>query len=271
VNGWSAVVVALTLAAAGPAAAQFPSPPPEQLKGTPVTPARLPDGRPNWTGFWVTPNGLLETYRGPSGVTGQAPGANTRSTRRQDIPALKPPYDQRYAEALRKSAAGEIPDLVAACFPPGMPRMMVMVYGMEILQTPKIISITSEWQAATRRIWMDQKEHPPADELDPTYMGDSIGHWEGDTLVIDTVGIREDVPLDFGQVPHSPNMKIKERFTQVSPGVLVDEITIDDPDVFKEPWKYKMVYLHRPGLRLKEYVCLENNRNVDENGQAVFK
>jgi hypothetical protein len=66
-------------------------------------------------------------------------------------------------------------------------------------------------------------------------------------------------------------MKIKERFTQVSPGVLVDEITIDDPDVFKEPWKYKMVYLHRPGLRLKEYVCLENNRNVDENGQAVFK
>jgi hypothetical protein len=264
-------VLALTLAAAGSAAAQFAAPPPEQLKGTPVIPARLPDGRPNLTGFWVVPNGLLEVYRGPSGITGQAPGANTRSTRRQDIPPLKSHYEELYAETLRKSAAGELPDAVAACFPPGMPRMMGMVYGMEILQTPKIISITSEWQAATRRIWMDLAEHPPADELDPTYAGHSIGHWEGDALVVETVGIREDVPLDFTNLPHSPKLRVTERFTQVSPGVLVDEITIDDPDLFEEPWRYRLAYLHRPALRLQEYVCLENNRNVGPDGRPVFE
>ncbi len=162
-------------------------------------------------------------------------------------------------------------DAVAACFPPGMPAMMGMVYGMEILQTPKIISITSEWQAATRRIWMDLKEHPPAEELDPTYAGHSIGRWEGDTLVVETVGIREDVALDFSYLPHSPKLKIVERFTQISPGVLVNEITIDDPDLFEEPWKYRLVYLHRPNLRLTEYVCLENNRNVGPDGQSVFE
>jgi hypothetical protein len=262
-------VLALVLfATACPIAAQFPAPPAEQLKGTPVTPARLPDGRPNWNGFWVTPNGLLEVYRGPSGITGQGPGAN-RPSRRQDIPALKSPYKERYEEAVQKATAGELPDAVAACFPPGMPRMMGMVYGMEILQTPKIISITSEWQAATRRVWMDLEDHPPEDELDLTYAGHSIGRWEDDTLVVETVGIRDDVPLDFSHLPHSPKLKVTERFTQISPGVLVNDITIDDPGLFEQTWKYRLAYLHKPDLRLTEYVCLENNRNVDADGRTI--
>jgi len=268
-SAWRLGVLALAFVT-GPLAAQFPAPPPEQLKGTPVTPARLPDGRPNWNGFWVTPNGLLEIYRGPSGITGQGPGAN-RPSRRQDIPALKSPYKERYEEAVAKAAAGELPDPVAACFPPGMPRMMGMVYGMEILQTPKIISITSEWQAATRRVWMDLEDHPQEDELDLTYAGHSIGRWEGDTLVVETVGIRDDVPLDFTHLPHSPKLKVTERFTQISPGVLVNDITIDDPDLFEQAWKYKLVYLHKPNLRLMEYVCLENNRNVDADGRTTFE
>jgi len=80
----------------------------------------------------------------------------------------------------------------------GMPRMMGMIYGMELLQTPGQITMTSEWQDASRRVWLNRSQHPPADELDPTYAGDSIGHWQGDTLVVDTVGVREDVPLNFG-------------------------------------------------------------------------
>ena len=67
---WAIGAVVLGLAVAGPAAAQLPHAPVEQLKGNPLTPARLPDGHPNWTGFWTEPNGLLDTYRGPSGVTG---------------------------------------------------------------------------------------------------------------------------------------------------------------------------------------------------------
>ena len=80
---------------------------------------------------------------------------------------------------------------------------------------------------------MDLKTHPPAEELDDTYAGHSIGHWEGDTLVVDTVGIREDVPLDRSRIPHSPKVSLVERFSQFSPGVLVNEITIEDPEVFE--------------------------------------
>ena len=149
--------------------------------------------------------------------------------------------------------------------------MMGMVYGMEILQTPKIIAITSEWQAATRRVWLDLKAHPPADELDDTYAGHSIGRWEGDTLVVDTVGVRPDVGLDQSRLPHSPKMQIIERFIQTSPGVLEDQITIEDPDAFTAPWKQTRIYHYRPDLRMREYNCLDNNRNVDPvSGGAVF-
>jgi hypothetical protein len=238
-------------------------------------PARLPDGRPNWTGFWVPPGGMLEVYQGPSGVTRAAAGSNPNTiptAPRDDGPALKSPYKEQYAETLKKAAQGLVPDLTALCFPPGMPRMMGMIYGMEILQTPDIISITSEWQAATRRIWMDLKTHPPADELDPTYAGHSIGRWEGDTLVVETVGVREDIPIDRAMTPHSANMRITERFSQSSPGVLTNEMTIVDPDALVTPVKQTRTYRYRPDLRLREYVCVENNRNVDPaSGQATFK
>jgi hypothetical protein len=240
--------------------------------GQPVQPARLPDGRPNWTGFWVLPGGMLDVYRGPSGVTGPGVGPNVNTNQpRSDGPVLKSPYKERYAETLKKAAQGLIPDMLALCFPPGMPRMMGAIYGLEILQTPNIIAITSEWQAETRRIWMDLKEHPPADELDPTYAGHSIGHWEGDTLVVDTVGIREDLPIDRALTPHSANMRIIERFSQSQPGVLTVEMTILDPEVTDTPQKQTRTYRYRPDLRLREDNCLENNRNVDPaSGKATF-
>ena len=263
-----AAVLTLTLAVAEPAAAQFAAPAAEKLKGEAVTPARLPDGRPNWTGFWIRPNGLLENYRGPSGVTGQPATANTPTVRR-DIPVLKSPYKERYEEGVKKAAANELGSSTAACLPQGMPRMMGAIYGLEILQTPKIIAMTSEWQFESRRIWMDVKEHPPEDELDPTFEGHSIGRWEGDVLVVETVGIR--VPIDQNQVPRSEKVKVIERFREVSPGVLVDDITVIDPDVMETPWNYQLTYVHKPDFRIKEYVCLENNRHVDAEGRTEFK
>jgi hypothetical protein len=147
--------------------------------------------------------------------------------------------------------------------------MMVMVYGMEFLQTPGQIAITSEWQAASRRVWLNQK-HPPAEELDPTYAGHSIGHWEDDTLVVDTVGVREDVPVNYSGLPHGPRLHIVERFTSKKPGILVNEINITDPDAFVAPWVEVQTYRFRPELSLREFVCLENNRNVGPQGEAQF-
>lgn len=268
---WAIIVLALALVA-GPAAAQSGRPRlrPEQIKAAPVVPARLPDGHPNWTGFWVPPGGLLDTYRGPSGIEGAPPNVNVPVVRK-DIPAMKSPYKEEYEATIKKALAGTVPDPVAACFPPGMPAMMGAVYGLEILQTPNIIAITSEWQAENRRIWMDLKKHPSGDDLDPSYAGNSIGHWEGDTLVVDTVGLRKDVSLDARYLPHSDKTRLIERFSQAAPGVLVDNMTVEDPDVFVTPWKYRLVYVHKPDFRLQEYSCLDNNRNVDAEGRTAFK
>ncbi len=237
-------------------------------------PRRLADGKPNWTGFWSSVGGLLDEYRGPSFL--EAPKGGNAAGQGPPPPGpgpslLKSPYKEQYSEYLSKAATGLVADPVALCYPPGMPRMMVAVYGMEILQTPEQIAITSEWQAASRRVWMKVKTHPDPEELDPTYAGHSIGKWEGDTLVIDTVGIRKDVPVDYMGLPQSGNMHVVERITETSPGILVNEITIDDPEAFSAPWKQKYTYRYRPDLHLQEYTCLENNRNIGEHGEAVFK
>jgi hypothetical protein len=240
----------------------------------PPSPKRLPDGKPNWTGFWAPVGGLLDIDIGLGGVpaTSDAPAGSDRLRRApfSNYSALKSPYKERLDKFTADAAAGKVADPVALCFPPGMPRMMVMVYGMEFLQTAGQITITSEWQAASRRIWLNQRKHPSDDVLDPTYAGHSIGHWEGDTLVVDTVGVREDVPVNYLGLPHSKSMHIVEKFTSKTPGLLTDEITVEDPNAFVSPWVEVETYRYRPDQHLQEYECLENNRNVGPQGEAVF-
>jgi hypothetical protein len=238
-------------------------------------PARLPDGKPNWTGFWDLPNGFLEVYRGPAGVTGRGGGRGAINVpqRRTDIPEMKSPHKERYEALLQQAEAGTLADPGALCLPQGMPGMMGAIYGMEILQTAKIIAISSEFKAGTRRIWMDEKAHPPADELDETFVGHSIGRWEGDVLVVDTVGIRTDVAMGGRPpLPHSNKLRIVERFRQTAPGTLVDEMTFSDPDVYVASWTETRTYRYRADLTLQEFVCQENNRNVDPtSGVTTFK
>ncbi len=270
-----AALAGVLLGVSAPASAAQPAA--KEKKQAAPEPRRLPDGKPNWTGFWSPVGGLLEQYRGPGG-TAVPKGDAVRSDggpASQKPPfagssPLKSPYKEQHAEYLAKAAKGSVPDPVALCYPPGMPRMMVMVYGMELLQTPGQIAMTSEWQAASRRVWLNEKTHPDPEELDPTYAGHSIGRWEGDTLVIDTVGIRLDVPVDFLGLPHSDKLHVVERIAEKSPGILVNEITIEDPVAFTAPWKETLTYRYRPELHLQEYTCLENNRNVGANGEQDF-
>lgn len=90
---------------------------------------------------------------------------------------------------------------------------------------------------------MDLENHPPADGLGPTYADHSIGRWEGNTLAFDTVGIREDVPLDYTGIPHGNQVSVNERITQVSAGALVSRITITDPKVFVEQCVFDWVQI----------------------------
>ncbi|MBL8642319.1 MAG: hypothetical protein JNK21_00185 [Rhodospirillaceae bacterium] len=272
------LALALGLLSTAPAAAVQPGVP---------EPVRLPDGKPNWTGFWALQGGVLQKDFGP-GFVAPAPKAGDQAKEvapKQDDKAdgsgepklvgpaalLKSPYREQFIEILKKEAQGEPAfDPTSVCFPPGMPRMMNMTYGMEILQTPKVIAITSEWGPGTRRIWMDGRSHPPAEILDPTYAGHSIGRWEGDVLVVDTVGLRTEAVITQQGLMHSDKLRLEERFYSPKPGVLVDEITVIDPEVFTAPWKMVRAYDFMPELSLQEYVCQDNNRNITPDGKPDF-
>jgi len=115
-----------------------------------------------------------------------------------------------------------------------------------------------------RHIYTDGRSHPPADEVWPTKAGDSVGHWDGDTLVVDTIGIKDYVR--FRDAPHTRAMRIKERLKLVAPDILWDEITIEDPEVLEKAWTTTFAYRRMPGYEIIEYVCEDNREYADENG-----
>jgi len=153
------------------------------------------------------------------------------------------------------------------CIPDGMPAMMQGMFPMEIFQRPEQINITQEAFNQTRRVYMDETL-PPANELDPTFYGRSVGHWEGDTLVIETTGIKDYVR--FRWAPHSEAMKITERLTLLAPDILRNEIVVED-EYLERPWTYSYTYRRMPGYKLLEYVCEDNRDYVDENGNQTLR
>src|SRR5204863_858744 len=148
--------------------------------------------------------------------------------------ALKPEYAKPYearraAEAAANSRGEPLPNPSSSCVPYGMPSMMsVAVYPIEIIQTPKQITIIAEAFSEVRRIYMDLPQ-TKIDEVPPGYYGRSVGRWEGETLVIDTVGIKESV--QYQRMLHSDQMRITERMRLITPDVLHDQLTIEDPVV----------------------------------------
>jgi len=150
------------------------------------------------------------------------------------------------------------------CIPNGMPQMMFPIYPLEILQSHGQVTIIAEAMSQVRRIFLD-REQTKIEETPPTYFGHSVGHWEGDTLVVDTVGVKEEV-LGYRDIPHSDQMRIKERLRLVSPDVLHDEITIEDPLVLEKPWTFTFAYRRSPGYEMLEYVCDNNREYVDDKG-----
>jgi hypothetical protein len=164
-------------------------------------------------------------------------------------------------------AKGQEQDTQAAnCLPPGMPHVMDQPYPIQVLLTPGDVTIIQEAYMQVRHVHTDGRKHP--DNPDLTFNGDSIGHWEGDTLVIDTVGLAPDALLQAG-VQHSDKMHIVERLRLSDPNMLEIRTTIDDPGVLAQPWTFVGRYARHADWSLTEYVCEQNNRNsVDATGKA---
>ena len=153
-------------------------------------------------------------------------------------------------------------DPEAHCLPTGVPR--IAPYPWRILQTPTHIFFLFEGNIHSyRQIFMDGRPHPQPGDLDPTWYGHSIGHFEGNTLVVDTIGYNDLFWFDFKGHPHTERLHTIERYTFDGPNKLVNEVTIDDPGAYERPFQVTFTANRAPaGFELMEYICQENNQDL---------
>jgi hypothetical protein len=212
---------------------------------------------PDLTGVWAP-------YRGGRGADPKlaAPPATPI--------VLKAPYAaafdaKRKAEAEAAAKGEPIASSAVACVPYGMPRMMqVALYPIEILPTRGQITIVAEAFSEVRRIYMNVPQQPIGD-VPPGYYGRSVGKWDGDALVVDTVGVKTTVP-SYQNMPHSDQMRITERIRLITTDILHDQITIEDPIVLEKPITYTLAYRRMPGYEMVEFVCDNNREYIDDKG-----
>jgi hypothetical protein len=210
-----------------------------------------------------------------SGVWGrsfQRPGVKS-DPRLVPPPAAEPELTAAYAadwKALREAERqsdlkGEpLANTSTVCLPDGMPQMMFAIYPLEILQTRGQVTIIEEAYSQVRRVYMD-KPQMNIEDVPPGYYGHSVGHWESDTLVVDTVGVKESV-RGMRDLPHTDQMRITERLHLIAPDILQDQITLTDPKVLVKPWTTTFVYKRLPNYEMLEYVCENNREYVDDKG-----
>lgn len=217
---------------------------------------------PDLTGIW----GI---YRGGPGSDPQyrAPAPSPLVLK----PVYDGPYRTRQAEEAAAAKRGEqLATPGAECIPYGVPTMMsVAIYPVEFIQTPKQITIIAEAFSEVRRVYLDRPQEK-IEDVAPGYYGRSVGHWEGDTLVVDTIGIKPAVTLRG--IPHSPQMRVTERIRMLAPDILHDQITIEDPVVLEKPYTYTVAYKRMPkDYEMVEFVCDNNREYVDANGIVRLK
>ena len=239
--------------------------------------AQEPQAHPDFTGVYYTFNpdaagrGRAAAPPGAAGARGTAaapprpvPVIDGRAGRPATAPKLRPEYLARW-EVMRKSrmAGSSDTDPNANCLSAGMPSMMGMGYGMEIQHTKDKVTIYGELNDVYRRIFLDGRKPSQRTLDDPTFAGYSVGHWEGDTLVVDTVALREDTLLDLFS-PHSDQLTVHESMRFTSPGILEDRTTATDPKALLEP--FTQVHTYRkaspPNDELREFSCAEGLKST---------
>jgi len=178
-------------------------------------------------------------------------------------PALTPDYAAK-RKALQDAARED--NETANCLPQGMPGIMGQPYPMEFLLTPGQVTIVIEAYQQVRHIYTDGRPLPA--DPDPKFHGSSVGRWEGDTLVVETIGFSPLTQL-APNTPHSGKMRIAERFRLADPDTMTIETTITDPEALTAPFVSSRTLRRHRDWTLAEYICEENNRNsVDQNGKA---
>ncbi|HTY94061.1 MAG TPA: hypothetical protein VMC02_09245 [Steroidobacteraceae bacterium] len=175
------------------------------------------------------------------------------------LPPMTREARARYAAAVRARRAGKPDfDTIQTCRPHGLPRILFAAYPIEILQEPRQVTFIHEVQHMPRMVYLGEAL-PPLQDIDPNWMGLSVGRWDGDTLIVDSEGFNDLTTLDAAGLPHSTQLRVAERIRKLDPDTLEDVITIVDPQTYLQPWSTRVTLRRQPGARLKEYACTESN------------
>ena len=251
------VVMLASAAAALMAVFQFGATPAARAAET-ARPLRTADGKPNLNGLWQainTANWDLEEHGARPGLVamgaaGAAPGGPS-VVEGGSIPYLPAALAKKKENFDNRLTA----DPEIKCYMPGVPRATYMPYPFQIVQTPQSILIAYEFAGASRVIHMDKAPPIPAD----SWMGTSVGHWEGDTLVVDVTNMIDQTWFDRAGNFHSDALHVVERYTPMGGDALMYEATIEDPQVYSRPWKISMPLYRRleKNAQLNEFKCVE--------------
>jgi hypothetical protein len=209
---------------------------------------RLADGTPN---LGPLEDGLGFWDRGSGPMVG---GASYPPP--EDVPFK--PWSRALYDYRQETLAKDDPHV--RCAPPGASRQFAVPFGLQVVQVPhmnKIFVMSGGSTRPWREIHMDGRPHP--EYVNPSYFGHSIGHWEGDTLVVDTIGFNERFWLHREGYPHTESLHLIERFSRPTIGSLNYEITIDDPQAYTAPWSTSWIKSWNPDEEIIEYFCQDNN------------
>jgi hypothetical protein len=220
---------------------------------------RTADGKPNLNGIWQalnTANWDLEAHAARPGLVVALGAEAAEPGGLGVVEGGTIPYLPAAVATRKKNFENRLTaDPEIKCYLPGVPRAAYMPYPFQIFQSDKAIAIAYEYDGAFRNIYLKDPGPAPAD----SWMGQSVGHWEGDTLVVDVTGLDERTWLDRSGNYHSDALHVVERYTPLSPDTMTYEATVEDTKVFSRPWKISMpLYRHvEKNAQLLEFKCVE--------------
>jgi len=221
--------------------------------------ARTADGKPDLNGVWQalnTANWDLQDHAARIGPLVALGAAFSVPAGSGVVEGNEIPYLPEAAEKKKENAAKWLTsDPEIKCYLPGVPRATYMPYPFQIFQTRENVLIAYEFAGAVRTIYVDSKQESPSD----TWMGWSVGHWEGDTLVVDVTSFNDQTWFDRAGNFHSDALHVVERYTPTGKDAIEYEATIEDPKVFSKPWKIRMPLYRRleKNAQVQEYSCVE--------------
>ena len=231
---------------------------------------RTADGKPDLSGVWeITRDpSAPPAARGGRGGGGGSPFGNIGNSTTGGAP-----YQTWAADLVKKRMADNSKDNPDAhCLPMGVAQLNAHLYPRKIIQTPKEVLLIYEASGTTvREVFLDGRPLPKKDDVEPWFNGYSVGHWDGDTLVIETTGFVDDGWLDVRGSPLTSAGKITERFRRPKFGSLELEETIDDPKAYTQPFTAKVFYRFSPDTQLIEFVCLDKDAEHYVAGTASAK